>query len=166
MKEGKSLVELAQELQRQKKAHEDFLVRSQQLAMVTERDNGEPVPALTAVGMDSYPLTNHCHGQVATHLKIPREYYNRMRNDSPQLLAENVNHWLSARKDDEIRMVRTLDGYARALVSNSYRRTLSNFDIALSESKHHPGQTTGKRFLQAVLRWTASCQNLAIDEER
>ena len=49
-----------------------------------------------------------------------------MRSDAPALLAHNVNHWFKTQPAE--RMVRTLDGKARAFLSNRYRR-LDNFDL-------------------------------------
>lgn len=66
------------------------------------------------------------HRQVATHVKIPADYYDRMRNDAPSLLAWNVNHWFEAKPDQ--RMIRTLNGNARAFLSKSYR-PLDNVDL-------------------------------------
>ncbi len=59
------------------------------------------------------------HRQVGTHVKIPADYYERMRSESPTLLAWNVNHWFEAKPEQ--RMVRTLDGTARAFLSKQYR---------------------------------------------
>jgi hypothetical protein len=48
----------------------------------------------------------------------------------PELLAKNVNRWLhDADKVKDKRLVRTLDGNVRALLSNKYR-TLENEDLA------------------------------------
>lgn len=53
--------------------------------------------------------------------------YNRMRSAAPELLAANVNEWFQSQP--ERRMIRTLDGKARAFLSDRYRR-LDNFDLA------------------------------------
>jgi hypothetical protein len=47
--------------------------------------------------------------------------------EAPVLLAGNVNHWLKA--ENKKYMVRTLDGKARAFMSDRYR-PLDNFDLA------------------------------------
>jgi hypothetical protein len=52
-----------------------------------------------------------------------------MRVEQPDLLDRNVNTWLQG--DDERRMLRTLDGEVRAVLSDRYRR-LDNFDLAES----------------------------------
>jgi hypothetical protein len=51
-----------------------------------------------------------------------------MRHESPQLLAHNVNTWLSAGTGQK-RMVRTLDGKARAFLSDKFR-PIENEDLA------------------------------------
>jgi hypothetical protein len=50
-----------------------------------------------------------------------------MRNEAPELLADNINTWFG--KSDSSRMVRTLDGTARAFLSDRYRR-IDNAEIA------------------------------------
>jgi Domain of unknown function (DUF932) len=64
-------------------------------------------------------ITPHTHNQIGQRLGIPAAYYKRMLKDSPSLLSQNVNHWFS--NQSERRMVRTLDGKARAFLSDRYR---------------------------------------------
>jgi len=64
-------------------------------------------------------------------LLLPREWIDapaleRMRTEQPQLLDRNVNTWLQS--DGDRRMIRTLDGQLRAVLSDRYRR-LDNFDL-------------------------------------
>jgi len=70
------------------------------------------------------------HGQIAEYTGIPKAYYDRMAGADPALLAANVNRWMH---DDERakdkRMVRTLDGKVRAMLSNKYR-PLENEELA------------------------------------
>ena len=51
-----------------------------------------------------------------------------MRTDNPGLLAQNVNTWLDDMGGTK-RMLRTMDGTARALLSDRYRR-IDNYEIA------------------------------------
>ena len=53
----------------------------------------------------------------------------RMRSGQPVLLDRNVNTWLQ--DEDDYRMLRTLDGRVRAVLSARYRR-LDNYDLAES----------------------------------
>ncbi len=126
MKTGKSLTELAMELERQSEAKTDYIVNTSALEMT---QNGE-----LAIESDShqelhqeFPITAHAHSQIAARLDIPAKYYNRMKAEAPELLAANVNEWFHSKP--ERRMVRTLDGSMRAFLSNRYRR-LDNFDLA------------------------------------
>ena len=63
---------------------------------------------------------------MADKLKIPFAYFERMRNEQASLLDRNVDTWLH--HEPELRMVRTLDGQARAFLSDRYRR-LDNYDL-------------------------------------
>jgi hypothetical protein len=67
------------------------------------------------------------HGQIGRHLGIPAKYYEKMREELPDLLAHNVNEWLN--NNPTTRMIRTLDGTARAFLSDRYRR-IDNFEVA------------------------------------
>jgi len=78
---------------------------------------------------DGEPLAirDTAHGQLAERVGIPKAYYDRMREHAPALFDENVNHWLKA--SDDRRLIRTLDGHARAFLSDRYRM-LDNDDLA------------------------------------
>lgn len=123
MKTGKTLVELATELERQSNAKKDFIANTESLEMTT---TGELTLESDRISQQ-FPVTLHAHSQIAARLDIPSKYYNRMRAEAPELLAANVNEWF--RSKPERRMVRTLDNLVRAFLSNRYRR-LDNFDLA------------------------------------
>jgi hypothetical protein len=72
-------------------------------------------------------VLDRAHDQIAGHLKIPKRYYDRLYAELPELLDENVNRLL--RHNPERRMIRTLDGRARAFLSDRYRR-LDNGELA------------------------------------
>ena len=118
MKEGRSLVELAEELTRQRQSMRDFKAPTKKLAL--ESDN-----SLT-IGKEIFH-TNHLFlNQLAGWAGIPKKYFDRMQAEAPQLLARNVNHWLEAQS--ETRLVRTMDHTARAFLSHRYR-CIDNVDI-------------------------------------
>ncbi len=123
MKSGKTLVELATELERQSTAKKDFVASSAVLEMTPEGDLTLESDANT----NEFPVTDHCHTQIAARLDIPSKYYKRMQKEAPLLLAANVNQWFHTKP--ERRMIRTLDGQARAYLSDRYRR-LDHFDLA------------------------------------
>lgn len=123
MKNGKSLVELAQELQRQSEAKQDFVASTEAMEMTNDGH-------LSLYGSDderSFSITDNAHSQISQRLNIPLKYYKRMRSLAPDLLATNVNTWFLEKP--ERRMIRTLDGKARAFLSDRYRR-LDNFQLA------------------------------------
>lgn len=126
MKAGRTLQELAVELDRQNAAKKDYIVDAGALTMTTQAE-----PQLL-VGGGSYPvpygITDIAHRQIGSFLKIPATYYDRMRRENPGLLAQNVNAWFEDNGDTK-RMLRTMDGSARALLSDRYRR-IDNFEIA------------------------------------
>jgi len=122
MKTGKSLTELAMELERQSSAKTDYIANTSALEMTP---NGELT--IESDSHQEFPITAHAHTQIAARLDIPAKYYNRMLNEAPELLAANVNEWFHSKP--ERRMVRTLDGSMRAFLSDRYRR-LDNFDLA------------------------------------
>ena len=122
-KAGRSLTDLAAEIERRALAKKDFVAPTNKLQM-TVADNK---PAFI-VGDEQFAVGDTAHGQLAEFAGIPMAYYRRMIVEDPSLLALNVNRWL---KDmgDKRRTVRTLDGSVRAVLSDSYR-ALENEDLA------------------------------------
>lgn len=124
MKSGRTLSQLAAELERQTTNRKDYIAPQGKI---------EAVPTAGDIlidGINGQPLTvtNYAHGQLAGHLSIPKQYYDRMRAEQPELLAENVNTWLHADPNNR-RMIRAIDGRVRAVLSPKYR-PLDNFDLA------------------------------------
>jgi hypothetical protein len=129
MKSGRSLVSLAQELERQLHSKKDLIVPSTLVRHATD-DRGETRLVIEEGGGPvRYGVTPLARRQLAEKLKIPYAYFERMREDQPALLDRNVNTWLQS--EEERRMLRTLDGQVRAVLSDRYRR-LDNFDLAES----------------------------------
>ena len=120
MKTGRTLQELATELDRQIETKVDYIQSTQQLEM---HDNG----MVSITGQGTFPVAEVAHRQIGTKLGIPAKYYDKMREEAPDLLASNVNRWFE--QEPERRFVRTLDGHVRAFLSDSYR-PLDNFDVA------------------------------------
>jgi len=73
-----------------------------------------------------FGVTDLFHRQLGAALGIPAKYYDKMRAEAPALLADNTNHWLAAR--DSRHTIRTLNGDARAFLSDRYRR-IDHLDI-------------------------------------
>lgn len=121
MKEGRSISDLAQELQRQRESKRDFVADTRHL-----RAHAFGNKVALAIGNNvEVGFTNHAHRQVGQHLEIHAKYYDKMLKDSPQLLATNINHWFQHQPSTQ--MVRTLDRDMRAFLSKSYR-PLDNID--------------------------------------
>ena len=120
MKTGLSLQELAIEIERRSKAKRDLVVSTKNIEML-------PDMKLNIADKELIGINKIAHDQIALHAEIPKKYYDRMMADAPDLLANNVNTWF--RKYPVARMVRTLDGNARALLSDRYR-PLENEDLA------------------------------------
>ena len=134
MKSGMTLEGMAAEITRQAKTKRDFLVPTQRMGMRVEVDaeNNTPNDVLLDVGVvgdhaGTFQISEVAHNQIGQHTGIPAKYYDRMRQESPELLTTNVNHWLAQEK--ETRLVRTLDGRARAFLSNRYRM-IDNITVA------------------------------------
>jgi len=121
MFQGKqSLEELAKEIQRQSDAKRDFVGSTGDMRInVRLNTHGEGHQMRMNVGEESFPIQDHAHAQIGSRLNIPKKYYDRMRDQAPNLLADNVNHWFH--KTQEKRLVRTLDGNVRAFLSDRYR---------------------------------------------
>ena len=129
MKQGMTIQDAAKEIMRQSQAKADYLVNTANLHM--ETCDGIPIlRLLDESGVDRVEpldILTTAHRQMSAYLNIPWKYYERMRQEDIGLLAQNVNTWL--RKGPEQRMIRTIDGRARAFLSNRYRR-IDNIDIA------------------------------------
>lgn len=123
MKTGRSLSSLAAEIERQNAAKSDFVANT--VAMNVVPNAGEHALVLGSKG--AFHLNETAHNQIAEFVKIPKPYYDRMRREAPDLLANNIDTWF--KKYPAARMVRTLDNKARAFLSNAYR-PLDNFDFA------------------------------------
>ena len=153
MKQGRSIAEVLRELQRQNTMKRDFITPARALHL---EDDGRTfvmngVPGAEGAGgsvsgeesagntmvLDTTPLF---HRQVASSLGIPAKYYDLMQDQKPELLADNVNSWLSDR--DQNYMVRSMSSeaelvdtgvntslLARAFLSDRYRR-IDNMDVA------------------------------------
>lgn len=123
MLQGRTLPTLAAEVDRQAKAKRDFLAPTDKMEL-----HGDAGFNLRGVGR--FNPTRHFHGQLGEYLGIPSRYYDLCLDKAPALLAQNVNHWLVVRaaRENDKRMVRTLDGAARAFLSDRFR-PLDNYDL-------------------------------------
>ncbi len=143
MKQGRTLPSLAQELTRQASAKRDFIAEAGALRVAS---NGHTKLILK----EGFAVNEVAHGQIAEYSGIPKGFYDRLRNatdlrvpavfretetqeapgewDEAPLFDVMVNRLLKSKGDDR-RMVRTLDGKARAFLSDAYNPDMDNFDV-------------------------------------
>ncbi|WIW70653.1 DUF932 domain-containing protein [Anaerosinus gibii] len=127
MKQGKTLIELCKELERQRMARKDFIADTRSL-MITTNDHGQSQLDVDLGNTNQiFNVNDLAHQQIASRLQIPLKYYQKMRLEYPSLLDENINSWFN--KNGERRMLRTLDTNIRAFLSDRYRR-LDNLELA------------------------------------
>lgn len=123
MKTGRmDLAQLLVELQRRRETKLDYLVNTGTIDVAVADQGSSKSVALvvpTSQGVVTLAANSLAHAQLAEHAGIPKPYYDRLLAEEPELLAENVNKWLH--KYPENRMIRTLDGTARAVLSDRYR---------------------------------------------
>jgi len=125
MNKGQGLTEMAHELERQRTGKRDYIAPTSQIVF-----GGSGGALRIGSGSGSMPdmgVTPWAGAQLAQYTGIPKAYYDRMSTEAPALLAENLNTWIQ--RKDEHRMLRSLDGNVRAVVSRSYR-PLDNYDLA------------------------------------
>lgn len=132
MKTGKSIQEIAAELARQVEAKRDIVADTRDMLIVPAENGVALRVSKGGVGGEAlldgeiFGLKPNATRQIGERVGIPKKYADRMASEAPELLATNVNHWFRA--NPERRMVRTLDGSARAFLSDRYRR-VDNADI-------------------------------------
>ena len=129
MKTGKSITELAIEIERQAAAKHDYVASTKDMKIVGANGGtiGEVVKLeLGGKSGELLDIGATAHNQIAEQAGIPATYYKRMLAEQPELLARNVNTWFEDKPAK--RMLRTLDGKARALLSDKYR-PLDNYEL-------------------------------------
>jgi hypothetical protein len=134
MKQMLSLSQLAATLQDQAATKADYV------APVGTVQMNDDATITVAGSITSATSTNLGHKQLGEFTGIPAAYYDRLRSNDQALLASNVNRWLKD-KASERRMVRTLNGQVRALLSDRYQRVdnLEVAEVALNVLSDIPG---------------------------
>ena len=161
MKQGKSLPEVLAELQRQNGLKRDYIAPT--TAFKLENDGETFVLSHNDGKCENFDMTDLFHRQIGSTLEIPAKYYDAMRKQKPELLAQNVNAWFGDREQSY--MVRSMSyevnpeheqhenaegttgtanirktaGVARALLSDRYRR-IDNTEIAAAVLPLFAGQ--------------------------
>lgn len=128
MKQGYSLEQLLHEVIRQNGSKEDFVTSTKDnvrlvmgpedkiLRIVLLRDGEHE--------LRRFEITEHAHSQIASKLEVPFKYYQRLAEDHPDLLLQNVNTIFD--REPKNRLLRVLDGRVRAFMSDRYLRLDNN----------------------------------------
>jgi len=131
-------MELAQELQRQQESKKDFLVDSPALRvepeLISTREDGTSTWTQKLIlgkngSSETMGINELGHKQLSSRLGIPRGYYDRLRSNYPELLAQNINQ--IAHHEPQKMLVRSLNQNARAFLSDRYR-TIDNYDLMVA----------------------------------
>jgi len=123
MIKGKTIQQLAATLQANTEAKKDFVSDTREMNMEPSHN------MLDINNVGTFEVNHIAHQQIANRLGIPKRYYDAMHQEAPGLLSTNVNHWFQ--NEPARRMVRTMNGTARAFLSDRYRR-IDNEQIAAS----------------------------------
>lgn len=121
MKAGMTLVDLANEIERQRDVKKDFIAPTTALVM------SDDAQRIAVAGNGDFGINNFARRQLAEKLNIPFAYFERLEKDQPDMLAYNVNQLMQ--REPSQQMVRVLDGNVRAVLSDRYR-PLDNYDLA------------------------------------
>lgn len=138
MNRGKTLSELAAELDRRSNVMADYVAPTTALTVGVAGEGEAQKPFIDISGESIVGINEIAHRQVATHIDVPHRYYQRMLHEAPDMWQRDVNHWLH--EGEKSRMIRTLDGDARAFLSDSYLR-IDNDEVASQVFEHllqHP----------------------------
>lgn len=121
----KTITELAQEVERQSKVKKDYVADTRLLSLepLPVVDGMSPPQKTELVMRNGHRMTfapnDLFHTQLGDRLRIPDLFYKEQLEDDPELICYVVNRLLH--KSSEPRMIRTLDGRARAFLSRKYR---------------------------------------------
>jgi hypothetical protein len=125
---GMSLSQLAAEIESRAEQKKDLIVPVSKLDIAVIDDQPK---LIVSNGTDTaFDINPVAHAQIAEYMGIPMQYYRRMLENDPVLLANNVRRWMQDKiKNGEGRMVRLLGSTLRAMLSNGFRVTLENEDL-------------------------------------
>jgi hypothetical protein len=129
MKTGKSLEELAAEVERRAGVKRDLVAAVENLEAVVLEAEGKPELRLAVANgkTETFGITPHAHCQLSEYTGIPLDHYRQMQAETPELLAGFVNRSMKSKAKDR-RILRTLDGAVRAFLDARYR-VLDNEDV-------------------------------------
>lgn len=131
MKKGMSLETLLTTVIEQRDSKRDFVANTKEALSLVPADDMPNKVALVllkegASELERFSITENCHRQIAGRLQIPLKHYFRMLEDYRDLIIAEVNAIF--KKEPQTRLLRTLDGKARAFLSDRYR-TIDNDEV-------------------------------------
>jgi hypothetical protein len=116
MKTGLTLTQMAAKVEAQIAQKRDYVVESQAIAM---NDSGNELIVSTGNDLLEFQVGDTVHRQLAQATGIHGQYYRKMAQEAPELIAVNVNHWLQ-RQGNRTHVLRTLGTTARAFLGGGY----------------------------------------------
>lgn len=116
MKTGMQVDQFLAEIAKRDAAKLDYVAPQASMGMTNDGSR------MAINGLGEFELTDIAHGQLAERMRIPRAYYDRC-GEIPGLRASNVNGWMhnGIEANKTRRTIRTMDGRARAILSDRYR---------------------------------------------
>lgn len=131
MKAGMNLQDLLSEVIRQNETKSDYVASTKESVRLVPAEGFKDNLALVLLQEGSnelqrFSISDNCHNQLASRLNVPLKFYRRLLADHTDMVIDNVNKLFE--REPATRLVRTLDGVARAFLSDKYR-TLDNNQV-------------------------------------
>jgi len=134
MKKGRDLQTIATEIRSTQTLKEDLVFPGEILNLSPDGKNLRTYPPGLNIGTGYFPetaeggfsgkLSDIAHAGLSRRLEIPKTYYDKMRREQPELLAENVNTWFKESGPHLVRSLNHPDGSlptCRAILSERYK---------------------------------------------
>jgi hypothetical protein len=116
MKTGLTLTQMAAKVEAQIASKRDYVIESSAVEMT---DAGDELRVYTPDEVLQLGVTQTMHRQLALATGIHGQYYKKMQESAPHLIAVNVNHWLR-QQGDRTHVLRTMGNQARAFLGGGY----------------------------------------------
>ena len=134
MKTGRNLQAIATEIKTTQMLKDDLIFPGAMLNLASDGETlasfNHDAPANVGPGYfpndanHSFSMSDIAHGALSRRLEIPKTYYDKMRRDQPELLAQNVNTWFKGSGQHLVRSLQHPDGSpptCRAILSERYK---------------------------------------------
>lgn len=116
MNEGITLQQLASRIEEKKRSKRDFLAPARSIELIDDH-------RISLNGVDDvlFGSNDWFHRQTGEFLDVPKKYQDMIRRDHPALYTTTFNTLMRSKNGTQ-RLIRTMDGTARAFLSSRYRR--------------------------------------------